>query len=530
MKTETGGDHMDIDDRDTCYEIFRAKDARYDGRFFIGITSTGIYCRPVCKARLPKPENCRYFLTAAEAEKAGFRPCMICRPELAPGASRIDASSELARKAVYFLRDNCDSGLSLAELSNLLGCSERHLRRVFKDEFNVTPVEYMQTCRLLLAKQLLTETQLPVLDVAMTAGFGSVRRMNELFRSRYGLSPLSFRRRARAEGGKPEKGKTKGGKPESGKIKGGKLEGGDRILSGAETVTVSLGYRPPYDWDDVLAFLKPRAIPHVEIVADGAYERTLRLRSRGGKVCAGTIRVSNDAKSRALNAEMSEPLVPVMSQVISKVRQMFDLDCDPEIIEEKLEGLKPYLPNGIVKGIRVPGCFDAFEMACRAIIGQQITVKAATTLIGRVAEACGGMIETGIEGLDRTFPDSREIAAMGGADGRGVTDDFGKLGVIASRSNAIYSLACALTEENGLRLDRAADPETEMERLKKIRGIGNWTAQYVAMRTMGWTDAFMETDAGIRKALPDMTDKERLKISEKWKPWRSYAMMELWRG
>lgn len=484
---------MNVEDRDTCYQIYRSKDARYDGRFFVGITTTGVYCRPVCRARLPKPENCRYFRTAAEAEKAGFRPCLLCRPELAPGISRVDSSSELAGRAMYYLRDNCDRGCSLEELSRELGCSGRHLRRVFKEEYHVTPVEYLQTCRLLLAKQLLTETSLSVLDIAMTAGFGSVRRMNELFQSHYGLTPLSVRRKA---------------------------EKTDR----QETVQVSLGYRAPYAWESMLSFLGPRAIPHIERVTKDSYERVVRLFSRGGKICTGIVSVSHDEKKQALTVTMSESLVPVLPQVLSKVRQMFDLDCDPGIIGEKFVSLAEYLPGGITPGIRVPGCFDAFEMACRAVLGQQITVRAAGTLCGRIAETYGDPAETGVEGLDRTFPQAEIMAGMGDE----ITENLGKLGVLASRSRAIGDLARAILEEDGIRLDRAGDPEEAVGRLMAIRGIGSWTAEYIVMRTMGWTDAFLPTDAVIRNRMPGLSEKERRRVSEAWRPWRSYAMMNLW--
>lgn len=353
---------MDTHDREVCYDIFRSKDVRYDGRIFVGVLSTGIYCRPVCRARLPKPENCLYFRTAAEAEKAGFRPCLLCRPELAPGSSPVDASSELARKAAHFLRDNCGSGLTLAELSRELGYSERHLRRVFEEEYHVAPVEYLQTCRLLLAKQLLTDTTLSVLDISMAAGFGSVRRMNELFQLHYSLTPTALRRRA-----------------------------ADGDLHG-DTVSVFLGWRAPYDWDSMLRFLAPRALPGIERVQEGAYARTVRIWDRNGKPCCGTIRVLPEKKKEALRVTLSDSLVPVLPQVLGRVRQMFDLDCDPEVIAAKLSSLETVLPGGYDPGTRVPGCFEPFEMACRAIIGQQITVRAATTLSGRMVEACGSLI------------------------------------------------------------------------------------------------------------------------------------------
>jgi AraC family transcriptional regulator of adaptative response / DNA-3-methyladenine glycosylase II len=476
-----------------CYEIFRSKDARYDGRFFVGVLSTGIYCRPICRTRLPKPENCLYFRTAAEAERAGFRPCLLCRPELAPGSSPMDASSELARKAAYFLRDNCGSGLSLDELSRKLGCSGRHLRRVFEQEYHVTPIEYLQTCRLLLAKQLLTDTALSVLDISMAAGFGSVRRMNELFQVHYGLTPTALRRRA-AEGA----------------LKG-------------ETVSVSLSYREPYDWDSLIAFLAPRTIPGIEHVEKGIYERVLHIPDRKGIRCRGVVRVGPDKKRKALRATISESLVPALPQVLAKVRQMFDLDCDPEIIASKLAVLEDVIPGGYNPGTRLPGCFDSFEMACRAIIGQQISVRAASTLSGRMAQACGEEVETGVDGLRFVFPKPQDILDLGD----GITEKLGNLGIIASRSRAIQGLAAAMAD-GSIRLDCMADPEEEMERMQKIRGIGSWTAKYIAMRTMGWTDAFLETDAGIRKVLSDCTDRERLQMSEPWRPWRSYATMNIW--
>lgn len=483
---------MNLEDRDACYEIYRSRDARYDGRFFIGITTTGIYCRPVCSARRPRPENCRYFATAAEAEKAGFRPCLICHPELAPGSSRVDASSQLAGKAVNFLRDNCDAGLSIHELADALGCSERHLRRVFKEEYHVTPVAYLQTCRLLLAKQLLAETSLSILDIAMTAGFGSVRRMNELFQSHYGLTPSQLR--------------------------------GRTSKKASETVTVSLGYRTPYAWPEMLAFLQPRAIPHVEQVRGNAYERVLRLMARDHRLCCGTIRVTQDEVQRTLRVEMSESLVPVLPQVLSRTRQMFDLDCDPMAIAERLDSMREILPEGFQTGLRMPGCFEAFETACRTVIGQQISVQAASTLSGRLAQVYGDPVETGLPGLDRVFPEAGTIAAMG----KDVQEKLGKLGISASRSLAIQKLAEALWSGDDLRLDCTGDPEAALRRLQKIPGIGSWTAGYIVMRTMGWTDAFLENDAGIRHMLKGCSDKERRQISQAWSPWRSYAMMNLW--
>jgi AraC family transcriptional regulator of adaptative response / DNA-3-methyladenine glycosylase II len=478
--------------KEACYEAFRSKDARFDGRLFVGVSSTGIYCRPVCPARVPKIENCTFFTSAAEAEKAGYRPCLLCRPELAPGQAPMDASHVLARKAARMLEENCSGGMSLAEAAAYLGCSDRHLRRVFQEEFHVTPVAYTETCRLLLAKNLLTDTTLSVMDVAMAAGFGSARRMNELFKKRYHLTPTQLRRKAA--------GKTV-----------------------SQEISLDIGYRVPYCWDEIHDFLAGRAIASVEIADSRSYTRTVSLVSRSGKEVTGWMRVRNDAKKRCLRVTLSESLIPVLSQVLAGVRRVFDLYCDPEMIYEKLKVMNELRPGLARPGMRIPGAFVSFETAVRAILGQQITVKAAGTLAGRIAAKFGKPVETGIEGLNRIFPTPDMILAMKDQ----LVDEFGKLGVIASRSRTILSLAEAV-HSGEIRLDSSADAETEMEKLKQIKGIGNWSAQYIAMRTMAYPDAFLETDIGIKRALPEFSPRERLNLAEAWRPWRSYAVINLW--
>lgn len=484
---------MDLTERDDAlFAAFKAKDTRFDGRFFVGISSTGVYCRPVCWARQAKRSSCTFFSSAAEAEQAGYRPCLLCRPELAPGNSPVDASSVLAQKAARLLEENCGSGQTLEQLASRLGCTDRHLRRVFLEEYHVTPVQYLQTCRLLLAKNLLTDTDLSVLEVAMAAGFGSLRRMNELFQKQYQLSPTALRKRA--------------------------SEGRKHI--GA--ITVALGYRPPYRWEEMLEFLAGRAIQGVEKVERGRYFRAVRLTDRTGKTCAGWVQVSKDSKKDELNVTLSDTLIPVLSQVLSRVRRLFDLYCDPDAVYEVLQIMDELQPGLCVKGRRVPGCFDPFETAVRAILGQQITVKAASTLAGRMAAELGAPVETGMEGLTCTFPTAADIAVLGDS----IPDRLGTLGIIAARSTCIRALAEAL-ERGEIRLDQSADPEQEMKKLQTIRGIGGWTAQYVAMRTMGWPDAFLETDAGVKHALPDKSSKELLSLAERWRPWRSYAVVNL---
>ncbi len=482
-----------IENTSGLYAAFKAKDARFDGRFFVGISSTGIYCRPICRARQPKAENCTFYPTAAEAEQAGYRPCLLCRPELAPGTSITDATSNLAYRAARMLEENCGSGQRLEEIAGQLGCTGRHLRRVFTAEYNVSPVQYLQTCRLLLAKNLLTDTDLPVLEVAMVAGFGSLRRFNDLFKKQYKLSPTALRKHTAEE------------------------------KKHNDNITLVLGYRPPYHWEKMLNFLAGRAITGIEVVKNGEYMRTVRLENAAGKHVYGWIRVSHKPKKNALSVTVSEALLPVLLQVLARIRHLFDLYCDPDAVYETLQVMNDIRPGLCVLGIRVPGCFDAFEMAVRAVLGQQITVKAASTLAARIVKAYGTPVQTGIEGLTHIFPSSEEILALDGA----IENHFGTLGVTAARSNTIYELAYAFMQKE-IDFDLCARPEEEIKKLTAIRGIGSWTAQYIAMRAMEWPDAFLETDAGVKKALQPFTSKELRNMAEAWRPWRSYATVNLW--
>lgn len=475
------------------YAAFKAKDARFDGRFFVGISSTGIYCRPVCRARQPKKENCTFYPTAAEAEQAGYRPCLLCRPELAPGTSITDATANLVYRAARMLEQNCGSGQSLEEIAGKLGCTDRHLRRVFTAEYNVSPVQYLQTCRLLLAKNLLTDTNLSVLDVAMAAGFGSLRRFNDLFKKQYNLSPTALRKRMSAE----------------------KRRNGN--------ITLALGYRPPYHWEEMLNFLAGRAIAGVEVVRNDEYMRTVCMEKPDGKTVSGWVRVGHRPEKSALTVTVSETLLSVLPQVLARIRHLFDLYCDPNAVYETLRVMNDIRPGLCTLGTRVPGCFNAFEMAVRAVLGQQITVKAASTLAARIVESYGTPIQTGIEGLTHIFPSPDDILSMGD----NITENFGLLGVIATRSNTIYELARALSQKE-IDFDLCAQPEEEIKKLIDIRGIGSWTAQYIAMRAMEWPDAFLETDVGVKKALSPYSSKELLDMAEAWRPWRSYATVNLW--
>lgn len=475
------------------YAAFKAKDARFDGRFFVGVSSTGIYCRPVCPAKLPKEENCAFYESAAAAEQAGYRPCLMCRPELAPGAAPIDATSALARKAARLLEENCGSGQNMEAYVHRLGCSDRHLRRAFAAAFKVPPVQYLQTCRLLLAKNLLTDTDLSVTEVAMAAGFGSLRRFNDLFRTQYRLSPTALRKQAA---------NTKSG-------------GGD--------ITVMLGYRPPYQWRQILGFLAGRAVPGVEVVNGDGYMRTVRYEAGERKRVYGWMRVGHRPQKNALTVTVSSALLPALPHVLARVRNLFDLHCYPDAVYETLSAMNAIRPGLCVPGTRLPGCFDPFEMAVRAVLGQQITVKAAGTLAGRLAAAYGTPVETGMEGLTHVFPSALDIAALDGD----IADRLGPLGITRVRAHTILGLARKIADKY-LDFTLCMQPEAEIKKLLSIPGIGGWTAQYIAMRAMGWPDAFPHTDYGVKKALAPLSESEILKMAEAWRPWRGYATINLW--
>lgn len=437
-------------------------------------------------------ENCNFFTNAAAAEAAGFRPCLLCRSEQAPRLSLAESEDPLAWRAARMLEENCNEGLTLKALAEGLNCSPGELKGRFLTEYSVTPAQYLHTCRLLLAKSLLTDTALAEGTVAKAVGFSAASRLRNSLQKHYGMEPGKLRKRA-------SKAKDRG------------------------DVTVSLGYRPPFNWEEILAFLGPRAIKGVEAVRDGVYMRTARLVNWGGNTVHGWVKVSHNPDKNLLRVEVGKELLPVLPQVLAKVRRLFDLDCDPDKVYERIRTMNELSPRLSEAGVRVPGCFDTFEMAARAVLGQQITVKAAGVLAGRLAEAFGTPIETGVEGLTHLFPAPEDILALTGP----TENHLGPLGVIAARSGTIHELARVILHRE-IDLDDALDPEKEMKKLTAIKGIGNWTAHYIAMRAMGYKDAFLETDVGVKKALPGYTPKELLKVSEEWRPWRSYAVMNLW--
>jgi len=479
-------------DKKACYAALRTRDARFDGRFFVGVSSTGIYCRPVCRVKLPKEENCTFFVSAAAAEAAGYRPCLRCRPELAPGLAPEDAAGNLAHRAALIIEEDCLADGKLSDLAGKLGVSDRHLRRIFCAEYGVSPVQYLQTRRLLLAKHLLTDTQLSVTEAALAAGFGSIRRFNAAFKKHYRLTPSKLRRL------------------------------GDNGAGKSGGITLAVGYRPPYAWDKLIDFLDGRAIPGVEKVENGTYRRTVVL-PKGNTLLRGWISVTNTSKRNALAVTVSPSLLPVLPKVLARVRHLFDVNCRPAEIYEKLRIMDEVAPGMCVPGMRLPGCFDPFEMAVRAILGQQVTVKAARTLAMRFAAAFGTTIETPFADLTVTFPSPDTICELETP----IENHLGPLGITGARARSIYALAEAL-KTSSITFDLRVDPEKEMAKLLELPGFGPWTVQYVGMRALGWPDAFPHTDYGVKKALAGMTPQEILDLSQAWRPWRSYATINLW--
>ena len=481
-------------DHAAAYQVLTARDARFDGRLFVGVTSTGIYCRPICRVRTPMQRNCRFFDTPAQAEAAAFRPCMKCRPEIAPGPglpwSVMDASRTLATQAADALDAQSATGdtPALTDVAARLGVSDRHLRRIFQAEHGVTPVQYLQTRRLLLAKQMLTDTHLPVSQIALASGFRSLRRFNAAFVGSYRMSPSRLRGEA-----------TEGSAPNS------------------AAVMVKLGYRAPYDVDALLRFIAQRAIPGVEAV----HARCVRRSVRAGTLApvAGWVEAEFSATAPLVLLRFAPELAPAIGQVVARARRWLDLDAVPHAIDAALADL-PGAP-----GLRLPGSLDAFELAVRAVLGQQVTVAAARTLARRLVDRFGAPLATPWSDVSRTFPAPAVLAAA-------VPSQIGELGVIRTRAAAIVGIARAWGEIEPLLAVRAG-AEPLIERLTALPGIGPWTAHYIAMRALGWPDAFPPNDVAVLKALSQRygaphTQRQADVRAQGWQPWRAYAVLRLW--
>lgn len=467
----------------------RARDARFDGVFFVGVTTTGVYCRPICPARTPGADRVRFYTSAALAERDGFRACLRCRPELAPGNASVDAVSALARAAARRIDAGYLNDHSVEQLADRLGVTDRHLRRALETQVGASPLELAQTRRLALAKQLLHDSRLGLAEIAFAAGFASVRRFNDAFRARFGRPPSALRNDVTST-----------------------AEPGDAIVLRLDT-------RPPFDWSRLLAFLAARAIPGVEQVDDASYRRSVVLDGAAGWLEA---RLATN-RPAAVQLRVAAPLAPKLMAVLARVRALFDLDAHPAAIAERL-GADRRLAASLQAhpGLRVPGAFDGWELALRAILGQQIAVSAATTLAGRLVARLGEPNPAAPAGLDRFVPSPARIVAAGAAE-------VAAIGLPAQRARTIVALAEAV-QSGAIDLSIGGDPEPTIAALTALPGIGPWTASYIAMRALAWPDAFLGGDLIVRRALGVATARVAEERAERWRPWRAYAVLHLWTG
>jgi AraC family transcriptional regulator, regulatory protein of adaptative response / DNA-3-methyladenine glycosylase II len=480
-----------------CYRIIQARDARFDGKFFTGVTSTGIYCRPICPARTPKRENVRFFSCAAAAEAAGFRACKRCRPETAPGTPAWNGTATTVRSALRFVAGGFLDEHPVTELATLLGMGERHLRRLFVEHLGVAPAAIALSRRAHFAARMLRDTDLPVSHVALSAGFGSIRQFNDVFRLVFGEPPGAVRRaHVPAPGSRPT---------------------GPRRRRAPRSIELSLAYRPPFQWERMLDFLRVRAVRGVEEVSDRAYRRSISVGS-----AVGTLEVSRKrGGGNAVSVSITGIEPALLGETVRRVRRMFDLDADPLAIGGHLRRDTRLAPLvRAAPGMRIPVTWDPFEAAVRAVIGQQISVAGAITIAGRLAERHGRPLEGG-GSITRVFPGPADLAQA----------DLSGLGVPASRTRTLATVANAVLAGR-IRLDGYAQPEQLSADLVALPGIGPWSAQYIAMRGFGEPDAFPETDLGIRKALDSLgyprSAGGRKAAMERLSPWRGYAALYLW--
>lgn len=486
---------MEVLDRAICYRALQSRDARFDGLLFVGVTSTGVYCRPVCPARTPKFQYCRFFSSAAAAQEAGFRPCLRCRPETAPDLASWRGTSNTVSRALALIADGALDGddTNLAKLSERLGLGERQLRRLFLKHLGASPISVAQTRRVLFAKQLIHETRLPMTEVAMAAGFGSVRRFNEIFRDLFHRPPNALRR-----------------DHPTGSARGAEVG-----------VTLRLRYRRPYDWECMLAYLAARAIPGVEVVENESYQRTVEI---DGVV--GSVRVVNLAQQQSLDVAIRFPNVRSLPAIVSRVRRLFDTGADIETIDEHLSRdalLAPLVARR--PGLRAPGGWDGFELAVRAILGQQVSVRAARRLLEQLVARHGKPVpasDVAHSGLSRVFPTAKTLAAA---------KSLG-LGMPAARQASLKAMAESVVADPNL-FRPFGTIEEAITRFRSIRGVGEWTAQYIALRALREMDAFPASDANLLRGAALIegvrpSPGSLLKRAESWRPWRAYAAQHLW--
>jgi AraC family transcriptional regulator of adaptative response / DNA-3-methyladenine glycosylase II len=483
---------MDMPPHDVCYRAIATRDARFDGRLFTGVKTTGIYCRPICPARTPKRENVTFWPSAAAAQEAGFRPCLRCRPEISPDAAAWRGTSNTVSRALALIAEGGLDGddASLTTLCERLGVGERQLRRLFDKHLGAPPISVAQTRRVLFAKQLIQETRLPMAAVADAAGFNSIRRFNDAFKKLYRRSPRELRRQSTAA---PE----------------------------MSTVTLRLGYRAPYDWDAILAFLDARSIAGVELIEKNRYMRTIEIDGAFGSIAVAPVK-------NHLEATIRFPKVTALLSIVARLRRLFDLDADIETIGAHLaadSALAPLIARR--PGLRTPGAWDGFELAVRAILGQQITVTGARQLAVKLVALAGTGIGPDLSGdarLSRVFPSATRMAKT----------DLSSLGMPKARIGALTSLAQAVAADPRL-IEPAGSYEETIAKLLALPGFGPWTAQYWALRALRDSDAFPAADVALLRS-PLVAEeggkrpspKALLARAESWRPWRAYAAQHLW--
>ncbi len=502
-------------DAKLCYRVLQSRDPRFDGRFFVGVRTTGVYCRPVCPARTPKRENVRFYACAAAAEAAGFRPCLRCRPESSPGTPAWLGTSATVSRALRLIAAGALDGGSSEALAARLGVGERQLRRLFQRHLGASPGSVARTRRLHFAKKILDESSLPIAEVALASGFSSVRRFNAAMRNSFHKTPSALRAAARGSSSKASATQascspTPAAQGSSARISSTPEEGG--------ALTFKLAFRPPYDWEALTAFLAARAIPGVESVSAESYRRSVRVNGNAGVVEVSPCKASNHLLARIDLLEARH-----LAEVVDRLRRLFDLSADPQAVAAQLgtdAGLRPLLRRR--PGLRVPGAWDGFELAVRAILGQQISVAGATVLAGRLVERFGEPLGARLDcGIEALFPRPEVL----------VEADVATIGLPGARARAIRELARAVCEER-VGLDFASGLDAAVASLAAVPGIGPWTAGYIAMRALGEPDALPSGDLGLLRALSNGAHKARpaeLEArAEGWRPWRAYAAMHLW--
>jgi AraC family transcriptional regulator of adaptative response / DNA-3-methyladenine glycosylase II len=479
---------MDLD-HDASYRAILIRDPRFDGRLFVCVKTTGIYCRPICPARTPRSENILFQPTAAAAQEAGFRPCLRCRPETAPDLGAWRGASNTVSRALALIELGALDGGNLETLADRVGVGERQLRRLFRHHLGASPIAVAQTRRVLLAKQLIHETRLPMTEIALASGFGSLRRFNEVFLALFQRSPSSLRR-----------------------------SGGPEVSAGPRgEITLQLRYRAPYDWPAMLAFLQVRAITGVETIQDGVYSRTLGLNGHQGVVSV------RPGKGEALEARVRFPDLCALPGILARLRRVFDLSAEPDAIAAHLSQDPALAPLVEARpGLRLPGGWDGFELAMRAVLGQQITVPAAIVLAGKLVARLGQPMAQPEPGLTHVFPEPEAVAAA----------DLSDLGMPRSRARTLSAVAAAVLADPNL-FSAGRGLEQAVAQLRALPGIGEWTAQYIAMRLLREPDAFPAADVALMRALPDADGvrpdaKALLARAEPWRPWRAYAAQHLW--